>query len=66
MPGHFELVDAKPHGVRINLVDSAGKTLATSGAYEDMSAAAAAVMDIREEAATAHVVDCTKSAQRHS
>ncbi|MGO4586926.1 YegP family protein [Arthrobacter sp. 2RAF6] len=67
MPGQFELVDAEPRGVRINLVNSAGETLAKSEAYEDRATAAAAVRDIREQAATAHVVDCTtKSHSRQS
>lgn len=59
MPGHFELVDAEPRGIRILLVNAAGETLATSKTYQDTLAAAAAVADIREHAATAHVIDST-------
>jgi uncharacterized protein YegP (UPF0339 family) len=59
MPGHFALVDAQPHGIRILLVSATGETLATSKTYGDTPAAAAAVVAIREHAATAHIIDRT-------
>lgn len=61
MPGHFELIDAEPHGIRILLVSATGETLATSKTYRDTPAAAAAVAAIREHAATAHIIDRTTS-----
>ncbi|MDQ0213476.1 DUF1508 domain-containing protein [Arthrobacter bambusae] len=59
MPDQFEREDAEPRGVRINLVNSGGETLAKSEVYEDLATAGAAVRDIREQAATAHIMDCT-------
>lgn len=59
MAGRFELIDVEPNHFRILLVDAAGDILATSRIFGDKSTAAAAVMDIREHAATAHLVDRT-------
>ena len=57
MAGKFELVAAEQGGVRIRLVSGAGTVLAVSGIYRDSAAAASAVAEIREHAATAHIAD---------
>lgn len=61
MPGQFKLVDAEPDGIRILLVSAAGETLATSKTFENTEEAAAAVADLREHAASAHIIDRTTS-----
>ena len=57
MAGKFELVAAEQGGVRIRLVNGTGNILAVSGISRDSAAAASGVTEIREHAATVHIVD---------